>query len=171
MSGTGGTRGAHGFVKPRPAGTLKDAILALVERLGGAIRAGEIAEVTKGQVQRWTDPDSDNAAVFPSAGKVRLLEAAAGEPVVTRFLAAEAGFVLVPASGEMGPALPVLAALAAGEFGDVLRAIADGTAGDGALSPAEAGRVIKEIDEALAALAAARAFAAAARDGADGGRP
>lgn len=162
-------RGQHGAVKRRPPGTLKAALLELVEGLGGHIRSGEIAETTKGTVQRWTDADGEAAGVYPGVQKIRVLEAAyaakGGEPVVTRFLAHEAGYALVRVEGRSALALQLMAALAGGEMGDVMRAIHDAMADDGALSPAEAGRIVAEADEAMSALAGVRASAARVRDG------
>lgn len=158
-------RGEHGTMKVRPAGTLKSAILGLVEANGGCVRAGEVTETTKGNVQRWTDPDGETASTFPGVNKIRLLEASCGEPIVTRWMAAESGHVLVRMLASPQAAISVLAGLAGGEMGDVLRAVANAIEDDGELSPTEAGQIIKEIDEVLSALAAARAVAVAVRDG------
>lgn len=160
-------RGEHGAVKPRPAGTLKDAVLQLVDANGGHVRAGEIAEVTKGTVQRWTDADGECAGVFPGVNKVRLLERAAADPSVTRFLAAEAGFALVKVlePQRAAEAIAVMAALAGGEVGDVMRAVSDAMQDDGRIDAREAGRIIKEIDEAMSALMAARGWVSAFRSG------
>ncbi len=154
-------RGQHGTIKPRPAGTLKGAVLQLVDACGGHVRSAEIAEVTKGSVQRWTDADGETAGVFPGVNKVRLLEAAADDPIVTRFLAAEAGFALVKVGegSDFVSALNVMAAMAGGEMGDVLRSVANAMADDGTIDPREAGLIIRETDEAMAKLAALRATA------------
>jgi len=172
MSATGAgkrARGQHGAVKPRPPGTLKAAILELVEGVGGHIHAGEIAETTKGTVQRWTDADGEAASVYPGVQKIRALEASfvarGGEPLVTRFLAHEAGFALVRTECASALALQLMAALAGGEMGDVMRAVHDAMADDGALSAGEAGRIVTEVDEAMRALAGVRAAAARVRDG------
>lgn len=157
--------GSHGAVKPRPAGTLKAAVSELIDAVGQHDRAGEICEVSKGQVQRWTDPDGEAADRYPGVQKIRALEAAAGEPIVTRFLAAEAGYVLVKPEGVSTQSLPLLTSLLAGEIGDVLRAIADGTADDGKLDAREAGRLADEILQAMGVLASAYAVASSLRDG------
>lgn len=161
------THGQHGAAKPRPPGTLKAAVLALVDDLGGHIPAGEIAGNKKGHVQRWTDPD--NGGDFPGVHKVRALEAAAvakgHAPSVTRFLAAEAGFALIKIEPSLPKALQLMGALLAGEFGDLLRALSDATADDGRISPEEAGPIIKEGHELLGAVAAVMAVAMRARDG------
>lgn len=157
-------RGQHGAVKARPAGTLKQAILLLVEAVGGHVRAAEICECSKGHVQRWTDPDGDCASVLPPVHKIRALEAVAGDPIVTRFLAAEAGHALVSVQSDPEVALGVLLALAAGEGAEVLKVGADALR-DGVLTAKEAGRLVPEIDDAMRAFAALRVLACAKRDG------
>lgn len=160
-------RGQHGAIKPRPAGTLKDAVLQLVDANGGHVRSADITETVKGTVQRWTDADGDTASVFPGVNKVRLLEAAADDPIVTRFLATEAGYALVKVlePQRASEAIAVMAAVAGGEVGDVMRAVADAMQDDGHIDAREAGRIIKEIDEAMGALMAARSWVSAFRNG------
>ncbi len=155
--------GSHGAVKPRPAGTLKAAVLELVDAVGGHVRAAEIVETSKGHVQRWTDPDGESAGVLPSVGKIRLLERAAGEPVVTRFLAAEAGHALMPMGQSTAETIAVLLALSAGEIADVLRAGAEAMR-DGHVSRREAVEMLPEIDQAMRALGALRGYIAGLRD-------
>lgn len=155
--------GSHGAVKPRPAGTLKAAVLELVEAVGGHVRAAEIVEASKGHVQRWTDPDGEAAGVLPGVGKIRTLERAAGDPVVTRFLAAEAGHALMPMGQSASETIAVLLALSAGEIADVLRAGAEAMR-DGHVSRAEAMEMLPEIDQAMRALGALRAYVVDLRD-------
>ncbi len=160
-------RGQHGTVKLRPAGTLKDAILQLVEACGGHVRAAEICEVSKGTVQRWTDADGECANVFPGVNKIRVLENTCDDLIVTRFLAAEGGNALVKIvePKRASQLLSVMAGEAGGEVGDVMRAVANAMADDGEISKREAGPIIREIHEAMAALAAALRFAMSVRDG------
>lgn len=165
MSGKAPARrkqGGHGVVKPRPAGTLKGAITALADALGGHVRTAEIAECSKGHVQRWTDPDGETAGTSPPVHKVRLMEAAAGDPIVTRFLAAEAGFALIPLNGAGASTIAVLSALAAGGAADLWRATADAL-GDGVIDAREAGDIVRAADASLQAIGAVRARAAIAR--------
>jgi hypothetical protein len=153
--------GSHPASKPRAAGTLKAATLALVEAAAGPgsamERAAELAEVARSTVQRWTDPDGECAAITIPAGKVRALEAAAGDPIVTRFLAHEAGCALVPLTLGDEDALAVLTGLAAGQSGRVFERIARGLA-DGRLDPREAAEAKGQVDQALAAFARLRAL-------------
>ncbi|BCW88017.1 hypothetical protein sos41_11550 [Alphaproteobacteria bacterium SO-S41] len=163
------TRGQHGAAKPRPPGTLKAAVLQIVDAIGGCPKAGELTETTKGTWQRMTDPDGDNANVYPGVNKIRALEAhhvaQGGEPIVTRFMAAEVGYALIKIEPHTPKALQLLAGLAGGEMGDLMRAICDAFADDGQLSPSEAGRIVKEGHEVLGAVAAAIAVAMRVRDG------
>jgi hypothetical protein len=89
---------------------------------------------------------------------------AAGEPVVTRFLAAEAGHALMPMEGDRAATICVLLALSAGEIADVLRAGAEAMR-DGHVSRREAVQMLPEIDQAMRALGALRGFVAGLRDG------
>jgi hypothetical protein len=153
--------GSHPASKPRAAGTLKAATLALIEAAAGPgapmERAAELAEVARSTVQRWTDPDGESAAITIPAGKVRVLEAAAGDPIVTRFLAHEAGHALVPLTLGAEDALAFLSAAALGRTARVFERLADGLA-DGRLDRREAGEAKALTDTALAAFARLRAL-------------
>lgn len=85
------------LIKPRPPGTLTERVARLVE-IVGIKRAAEICGVTPNSVRRWTDEDI-------SAQNVRMLELAAGAPVVTEFLAHEADCILLPLQGLVGHGL------------------------------------------------------------------
>ena len=77
-----------GGYKKRPSGTLVEAQSRLVTMAGGLHRAGDIADRSKSQVARYTDP----AEFQPMpADVIRILEREAGQSVVSAFLAAEAG--------------------------------------------------------------------------------
>lgn len=158
-------RRAVGAYKARPAGSLKAATTELVEAAGGLGRAAELTGYGTTQVQRWGDPSEENLNTTIPAAAIRRLESDVGRPVVSAFLAAEAGAVLLPV---MAMTLPTLGAGAiarvAKEAADVLAAGA-ASIEDGAVTPREAGTVIREVDEAIAVLVAYRALLVAARDG------
>lgn len=80
--------------KPRPEGTLKQSMAALVEANGGITRVADLlGDVRKSQVQRITDDaESDEFRL----GQVRLLERFCGQPIVTAFMAMEAHCALIP---------------------------------------------------------------------------
>lgn len=85
----------RGMVKPRPEGTLKEAMARLVERVGGIVRAADILTVSQTQIQKCTDPALLNYELKLS--QIRALERDCGEPIVTAYLAAQSGNLLVPA--------------------------------------------------------------------------
>lgn len=153
--------------KPRQPASLKDAVSDLVTACGGAPRAADVARVGKGQLFRYTDDSEDNADRHMPVDVVRALEGLCGDPVVTRFLAAEAGAVLlmvgqrpVDLSGEWSVRLSTLAKETSDVFGKFALALADGRIGR-----REAGEAIEEIDEAMAQLADLRAALRAIADG------
>jgi len=150
--------------KPRRAATLKAATSDLVTACGGQPAAADLLQVSKGTVFKWTDEDGENADRSITAHAVRLLEARAGQPIVTRFLAAEAGCALVPLSAEAldGDWNGDLAR-SAKEAGDVLTGFATALA-DGRIDRTEAGPLLKEIDEALSFFAGLRHRVADRRD-------
>ncbi|MGL4963164.1 MAG: hypothetical protein ACRC67_18175 [Inquilinus sp.] len=140
--------------KPRPRGTLKAAVLRLVDVVGGVVRASELLGRGKSQVYRYTD-DAEPDEI--TARQVLVLEAAARVPAVTEFLAAEQGFVLLPiASGGEDENLAldyvVIAQTAQGAFAGFARAIAD----DGQVDQVEAGALIADLDMVIGAALTAR---------------
>jgi len=140
--------------KSRPAGTLKNAVHELVDGFGGQIRAAAFLEVSKTTVQKWTDPDGENADIHISAHRVWQLESAARNPVVTQWLAAEAGCALLHLPpGGLPDAWADDLAVVMREVADVVRQVA-GDLADGRID--RPGEAIREIDEAMGALAALR---------------
>lgn len=142
--------------KPRRQATLKAATSELVTACGGQPAAAELLGVAKNTVFRWTDDGDENAARFISAQAVRLLERAAGEPIVTRLLAAEQGHVLlrldqVVLAADMGAAVADYATETSEAFARLAQALADGR-----MTPAEARAAITEIDQAQAVGGALR---------------
>ena len=82
-----------GRIKGRTPASLKDAYSQLVDACGGDVRAANIAQRSKSQIQRYTDeaePDQHMPAPV-----ILSLEAACGEPFVTRFLALATNHVLL----------------------------------------------------------------------------
>lgn len=150
--------------KPRGAATLKAAASDLVTAVGGQPAAADHLGVAKGTVFRWTDDSEENAGRSIPANAVRALERRAGEPVVTRFLAAEAGCALVPlAPATLAADWNRELARVAKESADVLAGFAQALA-DGRVEPAEAGPLLTELDEALGVFAALRQRLAEKRD-------
>lgn len=143
----------HTPYMPRPAGSLKDATSALVTAVGGQARAAELVGSSQSVLQRYTDPTAPDRSI--PAAKVRILEAAARQPIVTAFLAAEAGCLLLPLNIEpTGSTFRDFAAIgveAADLFATVQRAQADG-----GIDQREAGEVIAALDDLARAVMAAR---------------
>lgn len=157
-----------GGYKRRPAGTLVEAQSRLVEMAGGLVRAGDLAGRSKSQVARYTDPADFQAM---PADVVRCLEREAGEPVVSAFLAAEIGAVVLPLPAEPEADLHghcrAMVERAAECFRLYGAAMADRTS-PGRIDAAEAGALVAGIDRTLAALGALRAACRAVSDPAAG---
>ena len=88
--------------KPRRPGTLKEAVADLVYTCGGQGESARLCRVSKAQVNRYTDDSDDNAKVHMPVDIVALLEEHCGEPIVTRFLAAERNRALDDAAAKAG---------------------------------------------------------------------
>lgn len=170
-TGTGGAASRHAaapmrFQKPRPPGSLKSVLAEMVAQLGGLDRAGELIGRSRTQVARFTDPAEPEA--FPTVDQVRTWEAALGKPLVTAFLALEAGaLLLMMALGEDGEAAVDLAVIGQ-ETAELFRVYGEALR-DGAITRGEAGLMVKEIDDVAAALLTARAHLVEIRDA--GGPP
>lgn len=87
-----------GRIKNRTPASLKDAYSQLVDACGGDVRAGNIAQRSKSQIQRYTDEaEPDQNMPIPV---VLALEAACGEPFVTRYMAMATGHILLSTTPE-----------------------------------------------------------------------
>lgn len=156
---------AKSSYKPRPAGTLKDAANELIQACGGLRRSADNARVGTNTLFTYTDPGEDNAGRFMPIDIVRELERVAGAPIVTRFLAAEAGFGLLdlsPATTFENWHLALKELLR--EQGEDVSALLDAMAGDD-ITPDEAGALVKELDETVNVIADIRAQLTNIRDG------
>jgi hypothetical protein len=156
--------GAGSSYKPRSPGTLKEAQDRLVNAAGGQKTAADWTRVSKSMLGRYTD-DAEPACHMP-VDVVRVLEARARTPIVTEFLAIEAGYALIPVLDGAGDVaaqgLAPQTAACAKEASEVFARLAAMLA-DGRITPTEAGEAIKEIDEVLSAFASLRALAQKAR--------
>ena len=150
--------------KWREPGSLKQATARLIDANGGPQAAAEGCRVTAGMLFKYTDPNDENRLRFMPVDIARLLEQRCGEPIVTQFLASEAGHVLIrldlPADIA---ALPSALAQAAAEASDVYRVAAMGLK-DGTIDAREAARMVAEIDEAITAFATMRALVTVQRE-------
>ncbi len=144
--------------KPRPKGTLKQATAQLIAACGGDTLAAEGLRVSRGTLFKYSDADGENASRFMPADIVRTLEDRCGEPVVTTFLAHAAGYVLKPLDTDAVSGLAEQVSRTAREVADVFAETSSALA-DGTVSPGEAGRIVAEVDEALARMSDLRAAA------------
>ncbi len=134
--------------KPRPAGSLKQAVTELIQAVGGLERAATLSRVSTTSLQKYADPDSERQMPVDVVGA---LEAAAGQPIVTTFLAAELGCAVESVGAGDAIDLGADMATAMREAADVMQAGADALA-DGVIEPHEAGRIVRETDQALQAM-------------------
>lgn len=154
--------------KWREPGSLKQATAQLIDANGGPQCAAEGCRVTAGMLFKYTDPNDENRLRFMPVDIVRGLEQRCGDPVVTRFLAAEAGHVLIRLDLPDDVAgLPSALAEAAAEASDVYKVAAQ-CLEDGKVEPGEAAKLVEEIDEAIEAFAAMRTLVARLRRDGEG---
>lgn len=135
---------------------LKEAFRQLVAAAGGVNRA--VAEkATRADASRLSRYGSQHESLFAPLDVIADLEAAAGEPAVTRILADFAGFVLVPKEKAQGGAaqltrrLGEVATTTAEVIGDLGAAVADG-----AVTDAERDRIDREVKAAETTFAGLR---------------
>ena len=143
-----------GAYKEREPASLKDAQTRLVEACGGQVAASALCRVGKSQIHRYTDESDEHQFDHMPVDIVLVLERACGDAIVTRYLAAVQGHVLVDLS-EAAKHQPYPAVLSrigqeTGElFAEATRALADGT-----LSASERPRVRAEALQLMGACAA-----------------
>lgn len=140
--------------KARPGGTLKEAEAKLIKAVG-VERSADLLGRGRSQVYRYTDPAevSDHLGI----DQVRILEGAAGDPMVTAFLAAEAGCALMDLRNDTvdGDVPRDVAAFA--DRSSALYAAWAQSLSDGTLDPSEAGELVAKVDRVMGALAQLRA--------------
>lgn len=134
---------------------LKAATRQLVNSAGGASAAAAVTRGDHQSISRYGSAHADNADRFMPIDVLADLESECEQPVLTKELARLSGHLLVPVPSVVrsGTALGVITAKALKETSEVFVALADGM-GDGKLCAADAAHIGREIDEALAKLAA-----------------
>ena len=134
---------------------LKAATRQLVNAAGGTVAAAAITRGDHQSISRYGSAHPDNADRFMPIDVLADLESECEQPVLTKALARLSGHLLVqvPQVVRSGTALGVVTAGALKETSEVFVALADAM-GDGRLCAADAVNVGREIDEALAKLAA-----------------
>lgn len=144
------------LTKPRPVGSLKRATAELIDQIGSFDRAADLSGVGRNTLFAYTDTAPENLKRYVRADVIRTLEARAEYPVVTDYLAHEAGYVLMPAHARNPRDWSVEIAELAKETSDIFATLTVALA-DGEIDDKEAGRAIAEIDEAIAAAMTLRA--------------
>ena len=148
--------------KARPGGTLKEAEARLIKTVG-VERSADLLGRGRSQVYRYTDPAEMNDHL--GIDQVRILEGAAADPIVTAFLAAEAGCALMDLRNDTvdGDVPRDVAAFA--DRSSCLYAAWAQSLSDGTLDPSEAGELVTKVDRVMGALAQLRAELAAKQRG------
>jgi len=135
--------------------TLKAVTRQLVNSAGGASAAAAITRGDHQSISRYGSAHPDNADRFMPIDVLADLESECEQPVLTKELARLSGHLLVPVPKVVrsGTALGIVTAGALKETSEVFVALAD-RLGDGKLCTDDAAHIGREIDEALAKLAA-----------------
>lgn len=136
---------------------IKAATRDLVEACAGPVKAATYTRVGHADLSRYGSVHEDHVERFMPADVMADLEAQCGSPILSDALAKLADHLLVrlPDVGLSGTALGRVTAATMKETSDVFVAIG-GALGDGQVSEADAAGIVREIDEALAKLAALR---------------
>jgi len=123
----------------------------LIERVGRLVAAAGFCRVSKTMLARYGSEGVADRDCFAPIDVVRDLERLVGDPIVTRFLAEEAGHVLIPRPRFEGVTVgDVQAAIGACAFehGEAVSTTLSALA-DGRVTGGEARRIIKEIDDSI----------------------
>lgn len=146
-----------GRIKGRTPASLKDAYSQLVDACGGDVPAGNIAQKSKSQIQRYTDEAEPD--VHMPAPVIVALETACGEPFVTRFMAMATSHVLLNTKAQTDmPLAQDLAAVGremARLFEEVGTAMADGKVASAEAAEIEA-RAMDGVNALVSVIAETR---------------
>jgi len=145
-------RTSGSYAIERKYGTLAHAQAKLVKFLGGHEKAGKVAGLSTGHIQRCTSPN-DKRTNLPLRC-IEKMEATCNKYPVTEYLASKANLLLVQLS-------PVKtkkkwlkhAAVIAKEFGELLQKIAEFLEDDGDINEKEARVLLKEANDCLQVMA------------------
>lgn len=138
---------------------LKERFRDLVETVGGVDAAAGFCRPGKTALAQHYSLSPADADRFPPADAVIALEAVAGDAMVTRYMAAEAGALLVPmivnAMGA-GDLLRLMASKSRAST-DLTEHLLEAQA-DGDFDPVEARQALEKMDDLLRVAATMRAF-------------
>ncbi|MFW2829902.1 hypothetical protein [Sphingomonas sp. ID0503] len=141
---------------------IKIAFGELIGKIGGIEAAAGFTRVGKSTLARYYSLAPADAECFPPADVIDDLERVAGDPIVTRMMARGQDYLLlrdVQAGSVSIIDLHAAIANCAKEHGDAVASLLSALT-DLALTPAEARRVIREMDEELQAHLRLRALVA-----------
>lgn len=141
------------FLPQRDYLGLKAAFRRLVELVGGSAEAGRISRVSQQAVERYGSANEDHEGRFAPLDVIADLEAACGQPIVTRRLAEMLGTVLValPVAPGSVARLDLITGQALKEVADVFARLGEARL-DGAICAAERAQLHREIIEAVTML-------------------
>jgi hypothetical protein len=159
---------AHLSMKPRPSGSLKQALTQDFEEFGPGYgeRLTVLLGVARSQVHRYVDPVESKA--YPRLDQFLALLIAGRGHNTLEYLAGEAGCAVLPLQPRPGVDLAAEMSRSFAATGDLARAHVEALGDNhtpGRVDPDEAGRMIDAVDDAMATLAGLRAVLAARRDG------
>jgi hypothetical protein len=138
-------------ISGREASDLKTASQQLVEAAGGVKLAADLTQASASRMSEAISSFHDTR--WLTLVQVADLEATTEQPIITRTLAAMAGFDLVPREAARSLDMHHHLARVVKETGDATSALSQALA-DGKLDAAEIARVQREVEEGIAALQA-----------------
>ena len=138
----------------RDLGSLEQAVAVLLARFTKLLDAGDRCRVGPKQLSAYANPNSPDR--YMPVDVVLDLEGAAGDPIVTRCLAAQQGFVLFRLPAVRACRLWDRHHRQVVKEGSVVFVKLTEALEDGAISRQEAAALLVEVNEALAAFAALR---------------
>lgn len=146
-----------GGLGPDERDALHAATKLLIKAAGGIDPCAVLTGVSRSRLGQYAERGADHEPLaWMPLDRVAAIERFAARPLVTEALARLQGCVLMPVPAPLPGGLAAQIAAVLTETGEAVRAI--GVAlGDGVMTPDEAARCIKEIDEARRALEAVRA--------------
>lgn len=139
------------YLPGRDYHALKAATRQLVDYAGGGNRAAQVSRLGQSEYSRGGSLTPDNAERFLPIDVVADLEAATGQPVVTRLLAEFCDCLLIELPKGDAGVLAAEAGLSAQRFGELMAEYGKAIA-DGSIDAREAPEVLRHIRQLMVAL-------------------
>ncbi len=144
---------ARAGYKPREFGSLKEAVTALVALNGGIRDAARVCRVQGASLFRYTDDGEENTDRHMPVDVVEALEADAGVPIVTEYLARKAHHQIIPIALEASQSdLNIDLAEAGREIARLFEDWAVAVANDGIIDRPEAKKLLGDNIELVRIL-------------------